>query len=233
MIRAASFSDRHDLVHGFTQSRMPSGAWLDLGLGASVSDWAYVLKQLGVQARAPALVSQVHGTDVLEAGRSGLVGQADAVFTTVRGLPVAVRTADCVPVLLAGDDVVAAVHAGWRGAAAGIVPRVVGLLAERGLDAGLQAVVGPAISGARYEVGPEVVEAFRAAGVPDEAFLRRPAGARKDHVAVKGAVAWQLAEAGVARVEVLPHCTHADRTLHSWRRDGPAAGRIAAVIARC
>jgi len=233
MIRAASLTERPDVVHGFTRSRTPSGAWLDLGSSASLSDWAGVLERLGVAATAPALVSQVHGTGVVEARVPGLVGEADAVFTTVRGLPVAVRTADCVPVLLAGDDVVVAVHAGWRGAAAGIVPRVLRLLVARGLDAGLQAVVGPAISGDRYEVGPEVVDAFRVAGVPDAAFLRRPPGARKEHVDVKGAVAWQLGEAGVERVEVLPHCTHADPTLHSWRRDGPSAGRIAAVIARC
>lgn len=233
MIRAASLTERPDVVHGFTRSRTPSGAWLDLGSSASPSDWGGVLERLGVAARAPALVSQVHGTGVAEALRPGLVGEADAVFTTVRGLPVAVRTADCVPVLLAGDDVVVAVHAGWRGAAAGIVPRVLRLLVASGLDAGLQAVVGPAISGDRYEVGPEVVDAFRGAGVPDAVFLRRPPGAMKDHVDVKGAVAWQLGEGGVECVEVLPHCTHTDPMLHSWRRDGPSAGRIAAVIARC
>ena len=124
-------------------------------------------------------------------------------------------------------------HAGWRGAAAGIVPRAVEHLACRGLASGLEAVIGPAIAGERYEVGPEVVEAFRAAGVPDSAFLCRPPGAHKDHVDVKGAVAWQLAAAGVRQVETLPHCTFADRALHSWRRDGPAAGRLAAVIALC
>jgi polyphenol oxidase len=233
MIRAASLASRTDAVHGFTRAVDPGGQALDLGAGAGGSTWSAVLARLPVDAPAPALVSQVHGVDLLEAHGPGLVGEADALFTTRRGLPIAVRTADCVPVLLAGDDVVAAVHAGWRGAAAGIVPVVVAALRARGLGAGLQAVVGPAISGDRYEVGPDVVAAFRAAGVPDAAFLRRPPGAQKDHVAVKGAVAWQLEEAGVRYVEVLPHCTFADPTLHSWRRDGRRSGRLAAVIARC
>ena len=233
MIRAASLAARTDVVHGFTRAIDPDGQPLDLGAGASVSMWASVLARLPVAASAPAMVSQVHGVNMLEAHMPGLVGEADAVFTARRGLPIAVRTADCVPVLLAGDDVVAAVHAGWRGAAAGIVPAVVAALRARGLGAGLQAVIGPAISGERYEVGPEVVAAFRAAGVPDSAFLRRPTGASKDHVGVKGAVAWQLQEAGVRGVETLHHCTFSDPGLHSWRRDGQRSGRLAAVIARC
>ncbi|MEC8424162.1 MAG: polyphenol oxidase family protein, partial [Myxococcota bacterium] len=195
--------------------------------------WAGVLARLPVSARAPALVSQVHGTRMLEAFSPGLVGEADAVFTRVRGLPIAIRTADCVPVLLAGDAVVAAVHAGWRGAAAGIVPAVVTALRSAQLGSGLAAAVGPAISGRHYEVGPEVVAAFREAAVPDHAFLVRPPGAVKDHVDVRGAVAWQLSSLGIEAVEVLPHCTYADPGLHSWRRDGPSAGRLAAVIARC
>jgi YfiH family protein len=233
MITAPSWSGRDDVVHGFTEARTADGAPLDLGAGAAPGAWAAALSELGLAAEAPALVSQVHGTRLLEAAAPGLVGEADALFTTARGLPIAVRTADCVPVLLAGDDVVAAVHAGWRGAAAGIVPETVAALRARGLGAGLRAVVGPAISGDRYEVGREVVQAFRAAGVPDAAFLRRPPGASKDHVDVKGAVAWQLQQLGVVGVEVLPHCTYGDPALHSWRRDGRAAGRLAAVICRC
>lgn len=233
MIRAASIAARTDVVHGFTRARDPGGRPLDLGAGSTKSTWASVLARLPIDASAPALVSQVHGIALLEAHAPGLVGEADAVFTTQRGLPIAVRTADCVPVLLVGDDVVAAVHAGWRGAAAGIVPGVVSALRARGLAAGLQAAIGPAMSGERYEVGPEVVRAFRDAGVPDGSFLVRPPGARKDHVDVKAAVAWQLGAAGVANVETLAHCTFSDPGLHSWRRDGAAAGRQAAVVARC
>lgn len=233
MIRAASLHACADVVHGFTRAVDPSGARLDLGVGAAPAAWAGVLARLPIDAPAPALVSQVHGAALLEAHSPGLVGEADALFTTRRGLPIAVRTADCVPILLAGPGVVAAVHAGWRGAAAGIVPLVVAALRDRGLGLGLRAAVGPAISGQRYEVGPEVVAALRAAGVPDRAFLLRPAGAARPHVDVRGAVVWQLHQSGVDAVEVLPGCTFSDPGLHSWRRDGAGAGRLAAVIARC
>ena len=81
-----------------------------------------------------AFVSQVHGATVIEARRPGNLGEADAIFTTRPGLPVAVGTADCVPIILEGPDVAAVVHAGWRGVVAGVVPAAIAI--KTGCDDG-------------------------------------------------------------------------------------------------
>ncbi len=226
MLASSLLSARADVRHGFSTARDASGAPRDLGVGASPAAWAAALVEIGAPDVDLARISQVHGRTVLEATAPGVVGEADALWTRRRGLALAVRTADCVPVLLAGDGVVAAVHAGWRGIAAGVVPAT---LAALGGGDGLVAAVGPAISGAVYEVGPEVVSGLRDAGIPPEVFLVE-AGGPRPHVDPRAAVAWQLARGGVASVEVLPWCTFSDRTLHSHRRDGAASGRQAAMV---
>lgn len=229
MLQSGLLSTRADVRHGFTTAVDASGQPRSLGVGATAAAWSAALDELGAPDAGLARVSQVHGCAVLEATGPGVVGEADALFTRERGLVLAIRTADCVPVLLVGDGVVAAVHAGWRGVAAGVVPAT---LAALGGGGGLVAAVGPAISGAVYEVGPEVVAAFEEAGIPRAVFLVETGGPRP-HVDPKAAVAWQLAAGGVDRVEVLPQCTFSDPTLHSHRRDGAASGRLAALVARC
>lgn len=101
-------------------------------------------------------------------GGSACVGRCDGLLTDEAGVLLAVRTADCVPVLLHGGGVVAAVHAGWRGTAAGIVPAVIRrFLVEYGVDPReLRAVIGPHVGPCHYPVGPEVVEALRSVAGP-------------------------------------------------------------------
>jgi hypothetical protein len=130
-------------------------------------------------------------------------------------------TADCVPVLLADRDgrVAAAVHSGWRGTAAGIVPATVETLGRAGVEPGsLVAAIGPCIELVAFEVGPEVAEQFDAAVVDRERW-RRP------HVDLVAAVRAQLLVAGLAprAIERVGGCTHAhpDRWF-SYRRDGAA-----------
>jgi YfiH family protein len=102
-----------------------------------------------------ASVRQVHGATVLEADRPGLVGEADAIFTRREGLPLVIRTADCVPVILESDGAVAVVHAGWRGIIAGVIESAVAALRDAG-EAPRRGAIGPAIGPCCYEVGPEV-----------------------------------------------------------------------------
>ncbi|TNE91999.1 MAG: peptidoglycan editing factor PgeF [Deltaproteobacteria bacterium] len=219
----AGFSRRVDLARS---ERQPDAE--------TERSWARVLTDLGVDALA--LMTQVHGDGIVEAtvatGPLATVGEADALFTRVPGLAVAVRVADCVPILLAGPGIVAAVHAGWRGVACRLVPKTVArLCAEAGCDpAELNAVVGPAICGRHYEVGAEVVEQLEAAGIPAASFVV-PGRGPKPHVDGACAVAWQLAHAGVTHVHAHRRCTWEDPELHSWRRDGRNAGRVAGVIA--
>lgn len=203
---------------------------VDLRPGTPEPTWATLADELGCPGWPVARMSQVHGVGLLEARAGGVVGEADALFTTQTGLLLCVRVADCVPVLLAGPGVVAAVHAGWRGAAAGIVPLVLEQLRAAGLEVD-RAWVGPSISAACYEVGEEVVEALAASGVPEAVFVDRTQGV-KPHVSVARVVEAQLRAAGGLHVAVDPACSAGEPGLHSYRRDGAASGRMGAFIGR-
>lgn len=208
------------------RGRGPDG--LDLRPGAPEAVWAGLADGLGCAGWPVARVSQVHGDGLLEATTGGVIGEADALYTTTSGLLLCVRVADCVPVLLAGPQVVAAVHAGWRGAAAGIVPKVVAQLRGEGLSVD-RAWIGPSICGPCYEVGDEVVDAIEATGVPTARFVQRRLGARP-HADVGAAVYAQLEASGVPLVARDPACSRCAPGLHSYRRDGARSGRMGAVI---
>ncbi|MCG6963325.1 MAG: polyphenol oxidase family protein [Acidobacteria bacterium] len=151
------------------------------------------------------------------------VGRCDGLVTDEAGLGVIVWTADCVPLLIAGGDVVAAVHVGWRGAAAGIVPTAVHRLeVEYGVaPQDLLVALGPAVGLCHYEVGPEVVRALEECGVPTNQWC---SGGRVD---LRRLAAGQLVGAGVeaGRIECVGGCTACEPDLASYRRDGVAAGR--------
>lgn len=217
MVYTSALLRRPGLLHGFTSASGP-----DLGRQASAADWAEAARLVGLPGAGVARASQVHGREVLVAAAPGLVGEGDALITEVPGLLVAVRVADCVPILVAGEGFVAAIHAGWRGIAQNIVGAA---LAGR---RGRWAVVGPCISPDSYEVGDEVIAGIADAGVPAAVFVRQ--GARRAHADLRAAAVWQLHAAGVTDVDVLDVCTFKDPVLHSHRRDGAAAGRQAGLI---
>jgi hypothetical protein len=157
-----------------------------------------------------------------------LVGEADALITDVKGLLIAVRTADCVPILVAGQGVVAAIHAGWRGLAAGVIPQTIRKLSGAGP---FVAAVGPAIGVSCYEVGEEVVTGIGCL-VPEEAFVLR--NRIRPHVDLAAAAAYQLRDAGIDNVEVTNICTFSDDRLWSHRREADQAGRQAGLVGlRC
>jgi YfiH family protein len=169
------------------------------------------------------LPRQRHGTRVADAVAAESP-EADAVVTRRRGLLVGVVTADCVPVLLVDHrrQVAAAVHAGWRGMAAGVLEAAIARLSDSRPI--LEAVIGPAIGGCCYEVGPEVLEAFRArtGRATDEAWTRRAA---RHHVDLRTAARLLLSAAGVRSITTLGPCTACDTGYHSYRREGGRTGR--------
>jgi hypothetical protein len=170
----------------------------------------------------------VHGCAVVEA-RPGHSGSGDALISGRGDLALVVVTADCVPVLLGAGERIAAVHAGWRGIVAGVVPAAVARLAAG--PAAVTAWVGPAIGVCCYEVGEEVAEQVAAAAGGD-GCVHRAASARP-HLDLRSAVEAQLAAAGVAEVRHLDLCTRCHpEWLWSYRREGPRAGRNLAAIAR-
>ncbi len=176
--------------------------------------------------------SQVHGARVLRVDGAEVSAarseEADGLVCATPGDAVAVRVADCVPVLLAapGRGVVAAVHAGWRGVAKRIVDEA---LASMGADPGeVIAAVGPCIGGCCFEVGEEV--AAEIAGASVDAVVARGEGA-KPKVDLRAAVEWQLRRAGVGAMEHVGGCTMCDAgRFHSFRRDGKASGRLLGAI---
>ena len=108
-----------------------------------------------------AVVRQVHGAGVVVADGPGHLGDGDAIVTTVPGLRIAVRVADCAPIALAADGVVGVVHAGWRGIVAGVIPAA--LDAMRLLGAGeIRATLGPCIHAECYEFGADELDAIAA-----------------------------------------------------------------------
>jgi len=186
--------------------------------------WETTLTSVGV--RLPlVLPRQVHGTRVVEADRAAPPPEADGLSTTAPGLLVGVVTADCMPVLLLDERrrVASAVHAGWRGAAAGVLEAALRQLRERygSEPTEVVAAIGPAIGGCCYEVGDEVRAAFQAR----TGDVTRAAWNGRRHVDLRTAAAALLAADGVERVAVLGPCTACGRGYHSYRRDGAGTGR--------
>jgi polyphenol oxidase len=169
-----------------------------------------------------ASLKQIHSAAVLAAVQIGCVGEGDGLVTSTPGIAVSVRTADCLPVLLldARGRAVAAVHAGWRGTAARIVPAAIERMrVEFGSQPeDIYAAIGPGIGKCCYRVGEDVARKF---GLEE-------AG----HVDLGKANRDQLIEAGVAEAHVdrLNLCTFCDARFHSYRRDKDAAGRMISFI---
>jgi len=228
-------------VHGFStrSGGVSRGPFASLNLGPATGDDPAAVEEnhrrLADAAGFPRadlrLVHQVHGDRVIRLdGREPPPpgAEGDALLAAVPGLAPAVRTADCVPILLAHprSGMVAAVHAGWRGARLRIAAATVAELAAAGAaPAELVASVGPAIGRCCYEVSPELAEGFVAtygAGVAD--------GRRLD---LREVVRLQLAGAGIpaAAVDFVGGCTACDpATYFSHRRDEGRTGRHLSFI---
>ncbi len=177
-----------------------------------------------------AMVRQVHGARVVEVALADGGTEADGIVCTVPGRVIAVRVADCVPVLLASPRGVAALHAGWRGTSLDIVR--VGLdtllTATGDVATDVRAWIGPAICGACYEVSDEVVDAVhRVAPAPDTWRTTGPRG--RSHVDLRAANLAILRDAGVQTRRVGP-CTRCGEGYWSHRRDAERAGRQVGAI---
>ena len=177
----------------------------------------------------PCWLEQVHGTDVVEAASANLGAVADGSVAMRRGEVCAVLTADCLPVLLcnAAGDRVAALHAGWRGLAAGVIEA--GLARMETPPGELLAWLGPAIGPHRHEVGEGVFRAFvDPAPEAASAFVQsRPGHWRADLYRL---ARYRLSALGVDRIHGGDFCTaSAPERFYSYRRDG-RTGRMASLI---
>jgi hypothetical protein len=243
LLTSARFGAIPAVRHGFTtrEGGVSSGlrATLDLGSAGPLAErhenWSRVAREFGASVHDVALLRQVHHNEVVEVvaapGPETLLGPADGAFTTTPGVLLGVRVADCVPVLFAAPGAVGVAHAGWRGVVAGVVPSVVLALCSRlGCTAEkIIAVIGPHAEVDGYEVGPEVVDALEAAGLP-RSVVARPGPRGREHADLRAAVQVQLQAVGVKDIDHVWGNTLSEPTFFSHRRDGEGAGRQAGVI---
>jgi YfiH family protein len=180
--------------------------------------------QLGVvstQLIGPRQIHSARAVIVRQAWEPGCAPDADAIITDCPGLAIGVLTADCVPVLLACPQarVIAAMHAGWKGAKAGIVESTIEAMQSLGAQpAQIVAAIGPAISQAAYEVSPEFEAAFLAEAGANAKYFSQVPGA-KPRFDLTGYVKDRLLRCGAVSVEDTGLCTYKNESiLFSYRR---------------
>lgn len=224
-------SSRDGVRHFFGTRRHADSLALEIGVPAA-----------GPRGRGWLLsVKQVHGTDALILNRpltedDRFDGGWDALVTDQPGVTVTVRTADCVPILIYDRRrrAVAAIHAGWRGAVAEIVPKTIALLIERFCvtSAELRVSIGPSAGPCCYEVDEPVLSALRQRMPEWESVVRRAEGAR-GRLDLKQLVHRQLERIGIAPAQVttVNLCTIChDDLFYSYRREGRVNGTMVSGI---
>lgn len=236
--------------HGFfgREGGVSRGVYASLNAGTGSNDDAAavgenryrIAKAFGLPATHLIGVHQVHSPKaVFVSGLwAGERPHADALVTTTPGLAISVLTADCAPILLADAQagVIAAAHAGWKGALGGVIEATVRLMRENGASAGrIAAAIGPCIHQTSYEVGPEFKARFLEVAADNARYFAQGEGDRA-LFDLPGYCLSRLAAAGVGRAEVLPLDTYAlPRQLHSHRRsvheEAGDYGRNCSVIA--
>ncbi len=181
-------------------------------------------------------LQQVHGTRIVEAGKSAGLLEADAIYSCEPGIACAVMTADCLPLLIcnAEGSEVAAVHAGWRGLSAGVMLNALKRFCSPPIE--LLVWLGPAIGPQNFEVGKEVREQFlSAASVKQRELISTCFIPRQQRHGFYYADLYQLARqqlkaAGVQKIYGGDFCTYRDVDhFYSYRREGQT-GRMASII---
>lgn len=184
---------------------------------------------LGISEDNIAFTRQEHTTDYIVVDQPGVNKRCDALITSKKGLYLSISVADCTPVLLYDPirNVVAGIHAGWRGTAGKIVEKTLHEMQSRFQSnaSDIVAFIGPSAGVCCYEVGEEVASRFS-----DRCVVRNDTG--KIFLDVKSANVMQLLESGVlnSNIEVKQDCTIHNTQYHSHRRDGQASGRMHAII---
>ncbi len=236
--------------HGFftRQGGVSAGPYASLNCSVSGQDApeaiqenrARVARHLGAAPANLVGVTQVHGTEVAVVAAAWPYGagpQADAMVTNRPGIALGIVTADCAPVLLADPQagVIGAVHAGWRGAAAGVLESTIDAMVRLGAGrASIAAAIGPCIRQPSYEVGPDLRDAILERDSADAGFFIE--GARQDRWQFDLAGYCRARLCGLGRVDVIDADTLADANrFFSHRRrtlagGGPIGHQISAIM---
>ena len=246
LFRTSRLLAQAGFTHGFflRTGGVSQGIFSSLNFTTTTGDSAEnVARNLAVAGQALDLdaekiyfLSQVHGTDCVvvdgsENREEVLVTEGDVVLTRTPGVAAAIRTADCVPVLLGCTEtgLVAACHAGWQGCVKQVVPVTVEKLRSLGAKS-LLAAVGPHISLASFEVSDDVAQELLLAS-PDKGIVDR--SFEKPHVNLRRMVHSQLRASGLGDDDIdhVEGCTLLDQDdFFSCRRDGNPSGRMLSAI---
>jgi len=238
--------------HGFfgRAGGVSEGVYDSLNAGLGSNDAAAAVAENRARCAAALCVApdrlltcrQVHSPDVVmaEGPWNGPAPEADAIVTQAEGLAVGALAADCMPVLFAAPDVraVAAAHAGWRGALAGVLENTVEALARLGARReNVVAVLGPCLRRDNFEVGLDVLEQFTAA-YPEAARFFHPDAERTDkrRLDLAAFATWRLAAVGVALAWDAGRCTLGEPETffshrHSKKTGAPDYGRNLSAVA--
>jgi YfiH family protein len=250
-LKADLLADQAGLQHGFftRHGGVSTGLYHTLNGGQGSRDDAHnvaenrarIAQAIGVAANHLMSVYQVHSPDCLmvEGPWLGERPKADAMVTATPGLALGILTADCAPVLFADHQagVVGAAHAGWKGAVTGVLESTVEAMCTLGASRkNITAVIGPTISQAAYEVGPEFIDRFKTADPANGRFF---VPSEREHHAMfdlPGYIADRLTVAGVGQVQDTALCTYSDEErFFSYRRAThrrePDYGRLISAIA--
>ena len=241
-------SDALTCRHGFFTRKggASSGIFAGLNCGTGSSDQAEIVainrarvaEAMGVGAEALVTVHQVHSARAIPVAAPLIPRpEADAMVTATPGLLLAVLTADCQPVLFHDPKagVIGAAHAGWRGTVDGVLEATLDAMEDLGARRGdISAAIGPTISQAAYEVGPEFLDRLRD---EDPESLRYFANGTGDRMLfdLPGYGLHRLRKAGVGHAEWIGHCTYRDAArFYSYRRTTHAGeadyGRLISTI---
>ena len=234
MFCASTLESCNGIRHGFftRQGGVSKGMYGSLNCGLGSRDDAESVRQnralvaetLGVPAGRLLTLYQIHSATVVIVDKpwNGEAAEADALVTRTPGLAIGALTADCAPILLCDPQarVIAAAHAGWRGALSGIAEATMAAMEELGAKRErVVAVIGPSISQRAYEVGSDYVDRFLAEEPASETFFMTDESSGEPHFDLSGYVAERLSRAGVGSVSDLGLCTYCDETrLFSYRR---------------
>jgi polyphenol oxidase len=237
VVEADSLNDLCDagIRHGFftKQGGVSDGIYasLNCGLGSHddsakvLENRARVARHLGATDHRLVTLYQTHSATALVVDKPyprDAVPKADAVVTRTPGLVIGALAADCNPILFADPQakVVAAAHAGWRGALGGIVESTITAMESLGADrTRIRAAVGPCINQAAYEVGPEFEAEFLKASADYAAYFHRASPASRPHFDLPGFVMMRLGRAGVGTTERVSLCTYENESkFFSFRR---------------
>lgn len=244
--KAPNLKSLEGIAHGFFGRRCGNGS----GPGLNCSDLfgtdaaenrRLALTTLGMGPMPLALLKQVHSADIVTLTSPPAPDsrpEADGLVTNLPGIALGILTADCTPILFADPQagVVGACHAGWKGAISGILANTIDAMTALGADpVRIKAAIGPTISGANYEVGPEFAAELIAIDRAAKPFIFLPENSAREHFDLPGFVAAQLRHKGIGNIEIAGGCTYASPARYFSHRHtthhGTVAGRQIAIIA--